>query len=142
MRFHTWTSCLVSRQMICSKPIYIFPCGHFVLILHYCKAHTLTDSCTLVALCIVGQLHNNGSEEVKCLVDIWADEQVCQMLDTTHKNSEVYKIVNERMKERGYERSVNSAAQRPKLRQQYMRVRDQLAKGGGSTNEVDKINLV
>ncbi len=105
--------------------LWVVLCSHYIIVKQV-GAHTLawlslrhyvTASCTLVVLCIVGQLHDNSSvkircgltwcsEEVKCFINIWVDEQISQMLDTTHKNSEVYKIVSERMKERGYERSV------------------------------------
>lgn len=76
----------------------------------------VTASCMLVALCIVGQRHdkdNNMScgldwccEEVKYLMDIWTDDHISQILDTTHKNSEVFKIVSEQIKERSFECSV------------------------------------
>ncbi len=79
------------------------------------------------------------NEEVKCLIEIWADEQISQMLDTAHKNYETYKIVSEWMKERDCEHSVEQCCERAKkLRQQYIKIRGQLAKSGGSTDEKDK----
>lgn len=62
----------------------------------------------LVELCIVGQCHDNDSnnskmrraltwcsEEVKWLNDICADEYISLMLDTAGRNSEDSKIMNE-----------------------------------------------
>ncbi|XP_049437761.1 zinc finger and SCAN domain-containing protein 29-like [Epinephelus fuscoguttatus] len=61
------------------------------------------------------------------------------MLDTTHKNTEVYKLVSQRMSERGFQRSVEQCrAKAKKLRQQYIKVRDQLARSGSSGDEKDK----
>lgn len=55
----------------------------------------VTASCVLVMICIMGRRHgdddnnnkmNHGltwsSEEVKCLVSIWADGPICRLMDT------------------------------------------------------------
>lgn len=60
--------------------------------------HYTLRSCVPVALCIGGHRHDNddnnnnkmshgltfGSEEAKYLINIWADEHISRMLDTTH----------------------------------------------------------
>lgn len=67
----------------------------------------------LVALCIVGRRHDNDSsmsrvltwsrEEVKCLIAIWAAEHISQTVRTAHSsNSELYEIVRNKLKGRGW----------------------------------------
>lgn len=80
-----------------------------------------------------------SSEETRCLLDIWADVQISQMLEKTHKNAEVYKIFSKQMRERGFERSVEQCRVKvKKLRQNYIKVRDALSKTGSSGEEKDK----
>lgn len=96
--------------MISSESVSIFPlyyCFGFTVL--YCKAdqgtHTFAGLsscphaaalCLPVMLCIVGQHHAHSNnemgrwltwcrEEVRCLSDIGADEDIFQMLDITQK---------------------------------------------------------
>lgn len=99
--------------MIPSSRFAYFPwvvlCSHCMNVKR-AKAHTLaglslhsyvTAPSVLIGLCIVGQSRDKNknkmshgqtwcSEEVKCLMDIWADELTSQMWNTAHRNSEVY----------------------------------------------------
>lgn len=93
--------------MICSQSICIFPLGCLVFTVPYCKAGHNTHPCRAFRMPLSHCLMHAGhalhcgtratkkshrltwcSEGVKCLSDIWADAQI---LDTTCKNSEVYK---------------------------------------------------
>uniref|UniRef100_A0A3B4AEE9 Myb/SANT-like DNA-binding domain-containing protein n=1 Tax=Periophthalmus magnuspinnatus TaxID=409849 RepID=A0A3B4AEE9_9GOBI len=47
-----------------------------------------------------------SEEEVKALIEIWSDQNICQLLVTTHKNNEVYKLISEKMKAVGFPRTV------------------------------------
>lgn len=71
----------------------------------------------LVALCILGQRHDNNynemrpgltwcNKEVKSIIDIYEDGDLSHILETTHTNRKVEKIRNEQMRERGYDGSV------------------------------------
>lgn len=111
--------------MIYSKSICIFPLGRFAFTILCCKAgqstHALaglslppniTASCVPVALCIARQYpdnNNNGkmsckltcsSEEVKCLISIWAGDHFLQMMDTT-KTVELIKSGTDKFKRAG-----------------------------------------
>uniref|UniRef100_A0A3B4BAC8 Myb/SANT-like DNA-binding domain-containing protein n=1 Tax=Periophthalmus magnuspinnatus TaxID=409849 RepID=A0A3B4BAC8_9GOBI len=83
-----------------------------------------------------------SEEEVKALIEIWSDENICQLLVTTHKNNEVYKLISEKMKAVGFPRTVGQCRTKvKKLRQQYIKIRDMLRKSGSSGDERDKFPL-
>ena len=42
-----------------------------------------------------------GNEETLCLLDIWAEAHIVQLLEKTHKNAVVFTMFNEKMKESG-----------------------------------------
>lgn len=66
-----------------------------------------------------------STAEVECLLEIWADGGIQQQLDTTHKNSEIFKKISRYLRARGYERSVEQCREKlKKLRAQYLKVRD------------------
>uniref|UniRef100_A0A3B1ILQ3 Myb/SANT-like DNA-binding domain-containing protein n=1 Tax=Astyanax mexicanus TaxID=7994 RepID=A0A3B1ILQ3_ASTMX len=74
------------------------------------------------------------SNEVQCLLDVWADDYICQLLQTTPKKSEVFKMFSKRMKERGFDRSPEQCHVKVKrLRQQDIKVR-----AGSSGEEKEK----
>lgn len=78
-------------------------------------------------------------DEIKCLIEIWSDEHIAQQLSRTHKNTEIYLLFSERLKQKGFNRSVEQCrAKAKKLRQQYIKVRDALRKTGSSGEEKDK----
>ncbi|XP_074521445.1 uncharacterized protein LOC141798294 [Halichoeres trimaculatus] len=78
-------------------------------------------------------------EEVRCLLDIWSEENISQLLEKVHKNTEVFKIFSEKMKENGFTRTVEQCRVKvKKLRQQYIKVRDALQKSGSSSDVKDK----
>ncbi len=80
-----------------------------------------------------------SSKETCCLIDIWADAYISQLLEKMHKNADVFSKFSERMKERGFERSpAQCRVKVKKLRQLYMKVRDALSKSGSSGDEKDK----
>ena len=57
----------------------------------------------------------------------------------THRNSEVFKLFSDKLKEKGIERTVEQCRLKvKKLRQQYIKVRDALRKSGSSGEEKDK----
>lgn len=119
--------------MICSELICIFLLSFFCIqnaLIKQAKAHKGLSLCPYVTTsCVAGRGHgcalhrshdnDNSSKidcgltwcsnKVKCLIDIWSDWHISQMLDITHKNIEVYNIVTEGMK---------------KWRQQHRKVRD------------------
>ncbi|KAG9273583.1 trihelix transcription factor GT-3a-like, partial [Astyanax mexicanus] len=79
------------------------------------------------------------SNEVQCLLDVWADDYICQLLQTTPKKSEVFKMFSKRMKERGFDHSPEQCHVKVKrLRQQDIKVRDALCKTGSSGEEKEK----
>ena len=77
-------------------------------------------------------------EEVRCLLDIWNAENISQLLEKVHKNTEVFKIFSEKMKANGFNRTVEQCRVKVKLRQQYIKVRDTLQKSGSSSDVKDK----
>ncbi|KAK7898742.1 hypothetical protein WMY93_019595 [Mugilogobius chulae] len=83
-----------------------------------------------------------SEEEVKALIDIWSDENISQLLVTTHKNNEVFKLISEKMEALGFIRTVVQCRTKvKKLRQQYIKIRDMLRKSGSSGDEKDKFPL-
>ncbi|XP_013874664.1 trihelix transcription factor GT-3a, partial [Austrofundulus limnaeus] len=84
-----------------------------------------------------GQTWNN--EETLCLLDIWTDEHITNLLEKTHKNAVVFSMFSEKMKERGFKRSPEQCRIKvKKLRQSYQKARDALDKSGSSGEEKDK----
>ncbi|KAM6943609.1 uncharacterized protein FYW49_006435 [Xenentodon cancila] len=80
-----------------------------------------------------------SSEEVQALMDIWSEEYISRLLVATHKNSEVFKLFSEKMAERGFNRSLHQCRIKvKKLRQQYVKVREALARSGSSEGEKEK----
>ncbi|KAM9317802.1 uncharacterized protein KZ484_022196 [Pholidichthys leucotaenia] len=78
-------------------------------------------------------------EEIQALVDIWSDDRISQRLVATHKNIEVFKTFSDMMMARGFIRSAEQCRIKvKKLRQQYIKVRDSLRKGGSSGEEREK----
>uniref|UniRef100_A0A673B5I3 Myb/SANT-like DNA-binding domain-containing protein n=1 Tax=Sphaeramia orbicularis TaxID=375764 RepID=A0A673B5I3_9TELE len=78
-------------------------------------------------------------DETRCLLDIWADVHVTQLLERTHKNANVFSLFSKRMKARGFVRSPEQCLVKvKKLRQTYMKVRDALAKSGSSGEAEEK----
>lgn len=80
-----------------------------------------------------------STEEVQTLISIWSDEAMAQLLASTHKNREVFKLFSEKMAALGFHRSVEQCRIKvKKLRLQYFRVRDAIGKGGASVEEKEK----
>lgn len=80
-----------------------------------------------------------STEEVQTLLSIWSDQTMAQLLASTHKNREVFKLFSEKMAAMGFHRSVDQCRIKvKKLRLQYFRVRDALGKSGVSAEEKDK----
>ncbi|XP_061534877.1 uncharacterized protein LOC133403715 [Phycodurus eques] len=74
--------------------------------------------------------------EVRCLLEIWADANIQNLLDKTHKNSEIFAEIRDYLTDRGYHRTVEQCRDKiKKLRMRYIRVREALRKSGGSSNE-------
>lgn len=46
-----------------------------------------------------------SSEELRCLIDIWADAYMSQLLEKTHKIADVFSKFSQRMKDKGFEQS-------------------------------------
>lgn len=92
--------------LLCSAPICIFPQGHFVFTLHFCEADTLTGlSLTPLRHLCAGRVVHSWDDDIshnkmKNLMDIWADEHISQMTDTSHKNCKVYIIESRQIKKR------------------------------------------
>lgn len=96
---HTWTAllCFRSRWFVLNQ-FADFPgvilCSHYIVV-----KWASTASCVLVTRCIVCRRHDNSNkmncgltEEVKCLVDIWEDEQISQTLDTATTSAKFIKL--------------------------------------------------
>lgn len=80
-----------------------------------------------------------STEEVQTLLSIWSDQTMAQLLASTHKNREVFKLFSEKMAAMGFHRSVDQCRIKvKKLRLQYFRVRDALGKTGVSAEEKEK----
>ncbi len=45
-----------------------------------------------------------SSEEIRRLLDIWADDHRVQQLEETHENHEIFKMFSKQLKERGFDR--------------------------------------
>uniref|UniRef100_A0A3B5MF23 Myb/SANT-like DNA-binding domain-containing protein n=1 Tax=Xiphophorus couchianus TaxID=32473 RepID=A0A3B5MF23_9TELE len=64
-------------------------------------------------------------EEVKALIKIWSDENVLQLLLTTHKNKQVFKLISGDMEALGFPRTAAQCRTKlKKLRQQYVKIRN------------------
>ncbi|CAF94564.1 unnamed protein product [Tetraodon nigroviridis] len=64
---------------------------------------------------------------------------MAQLLASTHKNREVFKLFSEKMAALGFHRSVEQCRIKvKKLRLQYFRVRDAIGKSGTSAEEKEK----
>lgn len=111
--FHTWTVVLCSEtDDLWPKQFAYFPwpllCSKRIIV-QGAKSHPLPDislhpcvtaSCVQAMLCIVGHCHDNDDNnnnkircrltwcntEVKCLMNIWAEDYVATLLDTTTKS--------------------------------------------------------
>uniref|UniRef100_A0A3B3TZ40 Myb/SANT-like DNA-binding domain-containing protein n=1 Tax=Poecilia latipinna TaxID=48699 RepID=A0A3B3TZ40_9TELE len=71
-----------------------------------------------------------SEEEVKALIKIWADENVLQLLLTTHKNKQVFKLISGDMEALGFPRTASQCRTKvKKLRQQYVKIRNMLRNG-------------
>lgn len=80
-----------------------------------------------------------STEEVQTLISIWSDETMAQLLASTHKNRELFKLFSEKMAALGFHRSVEQCRIKvKKLRLQYFRVRDAIGKSGTSAEEKEK----
>lgn len=80
-----------------------------------------------------------STEEVQTLISIWSDATMAQLLASTHKNREVFKLFSEKMAALGFHRSVEQCRIKvKKLRLQYFRVRDAIGKRGISAEEKEK----
>lgn len=80
-----------------------------------------------------------STEEVQTLISIWSDETMAQLLASTHKNREVFKLFSEKMAALGFHRSVEQCRIKvKKLRLQYFRVREAIGKSGTSAEEKEK----
>lgn len=80
-----------------------------------------------------------GTEKVQSLIDIWAEESISSMLENTHKNAAVFKIFSDRLREYGFNRSVDQCrAKVKKLRHFYIKIRDNLNRSGSSGDEREK----
>ncbi|KAL2095747.1 hypothetical protein ACEWY4_007895 [Coilia grayii] len=81
-----------------------------------------------------------SAEEVKFLIDIWAEENISSMLDTTHKNTAVFKIFSDiRLREKGFNRTIEQCrAKLKKLRHLYVKTRDSLNRSGSSGEERER----
>lgn len=76
---------------------------------------------------------------MRCLIEIWSNESISQLLEKVHKNTEVFKLFSEKMKENGFNRTVEQCRVKvKKLRQQYIKVRDALQKSGSSSDVKEK----
>ncbi|XP_054899559.1 uncharacterized protein LOC129368550 [Poeciliopsis prolifica] len=68
-----------------------------------------------------------SEEEVKTLIKIWSDENVLQLLLTTHKNKQVFKLISGDMEALGFPRTASQCRTKvKKLRQQYVKIRNML----------------
>ncbi|XP_032431553.1 trihelix transcription factor GT-3a-like isoform X2 [Xiphophorus hellerii] len=66
-----------------------------------------------------------SEEEVKALIKIWSDENVLQLLLTTHKNKQVFKLISGDMEALGFPRTAAQCRTKlKKLRQQYVKIRN------------------
>ncbi len=73
------------------------------------------------------------------LLEIWADNTVSRMLMETHRNSEVFNLFSDKLRENGIEWTVEQCQLKvKKLRQQYIKVCNALYKTGSSGEEKDK----
>lgn len=76
------------------------------------------------------------AKETACLLDIWADDHIKTMLETMHKNADVFGTFSSRLFEKGFNRSPDQCHVKvKKLRQSYIKVRDALNKSGNSADE-------
>lgn len=66
-----------------------------------------------------------SAAEVQCLLEIWADENIKEQLETTHKNSKIFAKIRDYLLARGYHRTiVQCRGKVKKMRLQYLKVRD------------------
>ncbi|KAL2077906.1 hypothetical protein ACEWY4_025591 [Coilia grayii] len=80
-----------------------------------------------------------SAEEVQFLIDIWAEENISSMLDTTHKNTAVFKIFSDRLREKGFNRTIEQCrAKLKKLSHLYVKTRDSLNRSGSSGEERER----
>ncbi|KAM4537984.1 uncharacterized protein V3H82_023750 [Fundulus diaphanus] len=72
-------------------------------------------------------------EEIKALIDVWSDENISELLVTTHKNSEIFKLISKEMGALGFTRTIAQCRNKlKKLRYQYIKIRDMIMKNGSS----------
>ena len=68
---------------------------------------------------------NWSDEEVYDLIDIWSDDTVQEQLEGSRRNQHIYSKISERMKEKGYTRTMDQCRQKmKKLRKDYKDVVD------------------
>lgn len=78
-----------------------------------------------------GQLWKD--DETRELILIWGDVEVMRMFDSKHKNGKVYSKIKDRLKAKGFNRSVEQCQTKLKtLRQQYIKIRDMMRRSGES----------
>ena len=76
-------------------------------------------------------------EETLKLIEIWSEDTVQAQLEGCRKNREVFQKIVDRLKEAGYDRTVEQCrAKMKKLKQEYRRIKDK----GNKTGEVAKKN--
>ncbi|XP_021165187.2 zinc finger and SCAN domain-containing protein 20 isoform X2 [Fundulus heteroclitus] len=72
-------------------------------------------------------------EEIKALIDEWSDDNIAELLVTTHKNTEVFKLISGKMGALGFTRNFAQCRNKlKKLRYQYIKIRDMIVKNGRS----------
>ncbi|XP_073729883.1 uncharacterized protein [Misgurnus anguillicaudatus] len=80
-----------------------------------------------------------SAAEIRCLLDIWADDFINAQLSSTHKNSDVYGVFSKRLREKGFNRTVAQCRiKAKKLRAEYIKIRDALNKTGSDGTEKEK----
>ncbi|KAK3745277.1 hypothetical protein QZH41_003742 [Actinostola sp. cb2023] len=86
-----------------------------------------------------------SDNEVKALIAIWRDDKVLKMLNTTHKNSDIYKKMSTEMLALGYNRDYMQCRTKLKhLKTEYTKYNDQASRTGEgrakTTKYFDEIN--
>uniref|UniRef100_UPI003AAE612A uncharacterized protein n=1 Tax=Centroberyx gerrardi TaxID=166262 RepID=UPI003AAE612A len=72
--------------------------------------------------------------EVTCLLNIWAEENIAQLLEKVHKNTKVFKIFCDKMKEKVFQRTIEQCRVKVNTTSKYTMI----CKSGSSSDIKDK----
>lgn len=81
-----------------------------------------------------------SNEETSALIAIWGDQEIQKKLSNCHKNSDIYKIISDKLeKVNGYERDLGQCRTKIKhLKIMYKKYKDSLASSGAGRRKPPK----